>query len=128
MRPGINVRTTAVDYPRTCVDRNRACRDALDLIAPDEHIGEPRKRRTLSVKDAHILEERRFALRRGRPLCLTRSGKRDQKRASIKIEGSKRPRTRVLAAPTSFLNRVYDLISLSPAFVVVRLTSCRSSN
>src|SRR6516164_703004 len=47
--------------------------------------------------------------------------------ASIKIEGSKRPRTRDLAAPNRFLDRVYELISLSPAFVVVRLQQLNAS-
>src|SRR5262249_13725726 len=54
--------------------------------------------------------------------CASHVGKSATSSAdSVKIAGCKRPTTRDLAAPNRFLNRVYDLISLSPAFLVVRL-------
>jgi hypothetical protein len=46
---------------------------------------------------------------------------------NINIESSRLPTTRDLAAPSSFLNRVYDFMTLSPAFVIGPPTSYRAS-
>ncbi len=57
----------AVDDARVgpAVDRDRLRGDALDDVAPDQHIGGRRERRALAVEDAHVLEQRGSAARRG---------------------------------------------------------------
>src|SRR5215469_7528309 len=126
MRPGINVRPppSITRVPASTVIGLVEMRSILlprtsTLEAPESVELFPSKMRTFWKSVA--------SLSAGGVRCASPGGKRATSATSIKIEGSKRPRTRDLAVPNRFLNRVYDPISLSPACVVVRLQQLNAS-
>src|SRR5215472_3693021 len=127
MRPGINVR------PPPSITRVPAS-TAIGLVEMRSML----LPRTSTLEDPESVElfpskMRTFwksvvSLCAGGLRCASHVGKSATSSAdSVKIAGCKRPTTRDLAAPNRFLNRVYDLISLSLAFVVVRLQQLSAS-
>src|SRR6516164_9024041 len=128
MRPGINVRPppsiTRVPAPTVIglVETRSILLPRTSTLEDGESVELfPSKMRTFLKSVA--------SLSAGGVLCASTGWESATRSAasSIKIEGRRLPGMRHLAAPNSFLNRVYDLISLSPPFAVVRLHQWNAS-
>src|SRR6516165_253332 len=127
MRPGINVRPSP-SITRVPASTGIGLVEIRSILLPRTSTLEDPESVELFPSKMRTFRKSVASFSAGGVRCASPEGKRaTSSAASIKIESSKRPRTRDLAAPNRFLNRAYDLISLSPAFAVVRLQQLNAS-